>query len=146
MIAIGRNGDAIVFFGSGEAGLVQFEASEEEAQGALRQLSALLTESTRPAWVPPGPTPPYPSPDRGVIYEPPRAVPVVTLATDLASAARESEERDRLEIERRRAEGQAPPVRRSIPQDNGEELRRQAARRGRIKANSGGEVDGPVDE
>lgn len=52
MIAIGRDGETILILGRNAGGIVSLECSEEEARGALRQLSALLAPESK-GWIPP---------------------------------------------------------------------------------------------
>lgn len=172
MIALGRDGDHVVFFGSAEDGtLVQFRCNLKEAESALWQLKAMLghdpeqanrrmmaleqavaglrSESMTLLALPQrelGPESARPIPARVAFYGPAPAQPggLVTLATSLEDAAREAEERDAREVQARA--NQQYTGQRIVQQASQEELAKQETRRARVLARSGGEVEGPVDE
>lgn len=160
MIAIGRDGENVVFFGSAEDGsLVQFRCDLDEAESALRQLKAMLGHDPEQASrrmtalelavselrAPPMASPPttslvQPAPQY-LAADPRYPVGLVTMATTLEDAAREAEERDRREIEaRRNVEATRHAIARPAP--NPEEASRQEARRLRVLAASAGGDDG----
>lgn len=142
MIAIGRDGENVVFFGSSKDGsLVQFRCDLDEAAAALRQLRAMLGEDAPAPAFPPTSSLMQPAPQYLSPIAPRHPAGLVTLATSVEDAAREAEERDRREIAARRHQEE---TRHAIarPAPNPEEASRQEARRLRVLAASAGGDDG----
>lgn len=136
MIALGRNGESVVFFGSGEKGaLVRLECSLDEAQAVLRQLRALLGEEAAPA----------PAPLLRPIANGRPTVILPAGADPIGDAVREAQERDAQELASRTGHGGATAAA-ILKRSSEEELAKQEARRQRLLAKSGGTVAGPVDE
>lgn len=149
MIAIGLDGDSVVFFGSHEGALVTFRGTREEAQGALRQLQAMLgaapvpTSSPgegfvvrgAPAWVPPG-LPDQPPMNVNRIPASPLILPGTP---DFGDAVREAAERDAREVAARDNVGRTVQV--AARRTSEEELAKQNARRQRLLGAGDGDVD-----
>ncbi len=135
MIAIGRDGDDVVIFGSVADGLAQIRCTMTEARAALRQLAAVVEpEAAAPRLVGPrGPTPLPPTPVH------PIGSPLVVL-TGEDDPVREAMARDAEEIAAQEPVAAAP---RRRPTSEADQARREA-RLARI-AGMGGTVDGPVD-
>lgn len=147
MLAIGRSGAEIVFFGQEGSKQVKFTCSEEEARGALRQLAALLQPVSAtveylpvPSTVPPpqqGPNGPIGPPPINNARPPPflpinQASLADLIGVDPAQEARAKDEREA----RARGNAESTAVR-IVKQVSEEEAAKQEARRQRLLAAAG---------
>ena len=135
MIAIGRDGDNVVFLGAATGGgIVQLLATEEEARGVLRQLSALLGSPSAPGWIPPvlAGIAPAPGP-RAPIGAP------IGLVVDAAAEARARDEAERAAAAMVEARAESAGA-------NAGQAARIAARMARLEKVGAAPVEGPVDE